>query len=240
MTHASESHQTDALGLYALGALDEQETAEVREHLGQCADCRAELEEVKLMADTLGEIPPEALLDGSPDGGDLLLQRTLRAMRTERDSAKRGRRVIGAAAAAVAVVVAIGGGVLIGERSGISEAAGGTQPTTAPPTSQPTTVPGTKTISGTSADTRLTATIVPATGWIRINASVIGIPAGQQCQLIVVSRSGQHVVAGGWLVSPKVAANGVNLDGSALIAPDQVASVQVQNLAGHTFVTANI
>jgi hypothetical protein len=29
------------------------------------------------------------------------------------------------------------------------------------------------------------------------------------------------------------------LDGSALIAPDQVAAVRVQNLAGHTFVTAN-
>ena len=35
-----ESHQTEVLGVYALGALDEQETAEVREHLARCAECR--------------------------------------------------------------------------------------------------------------------------------------------------------------------------------------------------------
>jgi anti-sigma factor RsiW len=238
MTNAPEPHQTEALGAYALGALDERETAEVREHLARCAECRTELEAVNVMAETLGEIPPEAFLDGPPDGGDLLLQRTLRAVRAERSSSKRGRGVIGAAAAAVAVVVAIGGGVLIGEHGSASVASGGPPPTTAPPTSQPTFVPGTTTISGTSAGARLTATIIPAPGWIRVNASVTGIPAGEQCQLIVVSRSGQHVVAGGWLVSTKVAAKGVNLDGSALIAPDQIASIQVQNLTGHTFVTA--
>jgi anti-sigma factor RsiW len=237
MTNAPEPHQTEALGAYALGALDDRETAEVREHLAQCAECRAELEAVNMMAETLGEIPPEAFLDGPPDGGDLLLQRTLRAVRAERSSSKRGRGVIGAAAAAIAVVVAIGGGVLIGEQ-GSTSVASGPPSTTIPPTSQPTFVPGTTTISGTAAGARLTATIIPAPGWIRVNASVTGIPAGEQCQLIVVSRSGQHVVAGGWLVSPKVAANGVNLDGSALIASDQIASIQVQNLAGHTFVTA--
>ena len=237
MTNSPEPHQTEALGAYALGALDEQETTEVREHLAGCAKCRTELEAVNVMAETLGEIPPEAFLDGPPDGGDLLLQRTLRAVRTERSSSKRGRGVIGAAAAAVAVVLAIGGGVLIGEHGG-SQVAAGTQPTPVPPTSQPTSVPGTTTISGTSAGARLTATIIPATGWIRVNASVTGIPAGQHCQLIVVSRTGQQMVAGGWLVSPKLAANGVNLDGSALIPLDQIASIQVQNLAGHTFVTA--
>ncbi len=238
MTNSPEPHQTEALGAYALGALNERETTEVREHLAGCAQCRTELEAVNVMAETLGEIPPEAFLDGPPDGGDLLLQRTLRAVRTERSSGKRGRGVIGAAAAAVAVVLAVGGGVLIGEHGSAGQVAGGTQPTAVPPTSQPTLVPGTTTISGTSAGARLIATIIPATGWIRVNASVTGIPAGEHCQLIVVSRSGQHMVAGGWLVSPKLAANGVNLDGSALIAADQIASIQVQNLAGQTFVTA--
>jgi anti-sigma factor RsiW len=232
-------HQTEALGAYALGALDEQETAEVREHLARCADCRTELEAVNAMRETLGEIPPEAFLDGPPDGGDLLLQRTLRAVRAERSSTTRGLRVVGTAAAAVAVVLAIGGGVLLGEHGDVSQNASTPRPTEAPPTAGTTFVPGTKTISGVSSSVRLTATVTPASGWVRVNASVTGIPAGERCQLIVVSRSGERQVAGSWLVSPKLAANGVNLDGSALIAPDQVASIQVQNVAGHTFVIAN-
>jgi len=47
-------------------------------------------------------------------------------------------------------------------------------------------------------------------------------------------------VAGSWLVSPTGAATGTNLDGSALVAPDEVASIEVQNLNGHTFVAANL
>jgi anti-sigma factor RsiW len=228
-----EPHQTEALGAYTLGALDEQETADVRDHLAHCAQCRAELEAVNVMAETLGEIPPEAFLDGPPDGGDLLLQRTLRTVRAERSSTTRGLRVVGSAAAAVAVVLAVGGGVLLGEHGGAG------QNVSAPPTATSTLVPGTKVISGESSGVRLTATITPASGWVRVNASVTGIPAGERCQLIVVSRSGEQQVAGGWLVSPKLAANGVNLDGSALIAPDQVASVQVRTVTGHTFVIAS-
>jgi anti-sigma factor RsiW len=237
--NALDPHQTEALGAYALGALDEQETADVREHLGQCAQCSSELEAVNAMRETIGEIPPEAFLDGPPDGGDLLLQRTLRGAREERRSAGRGRRAIGTAAAAVAVVLAIGGGVLLGENDSAGQNTAAPQPAPTAPTGGPTFVPGTKTISGISDGVRLTATLTPAAGWVRVNASVAGIPAGQRCQLIVVSRSGQQVVAGSWLVSPNLATNGVNLDGSALIDPDQVGSIQVQTVTGHTFVTAD-
>ena len=42
------------------------------------------------------------------------------------------------------------------------------------------------------------------------------------------------------LTSTTGAATGTNLDGSALVAPDEVASIEVQNLNGHTFVAANL
>jgi anti-sigma factor RsiW len=237
--NAGDLHQTEALGAYVLGALDDQETAEVREHLAQCAECRTELDMVSAIRETLNEVPPEAFLDGPPDGGDLLLQRTLREMRRERNTSKRGRWVVGSAAAAVAVALALGGGVLLGQNGNANQNTASPGPTVAPPATGATAVPGTTVVSGTSADARLTATITPAAGWVRVNASVMGIPAGQRCELIVVSRSGDRQVAGSWLVSTKLAANGVNLDGSALVAPDQIAAIEVQNVEGHTFVVAN-
>jgi len=48
------------------------------------------------------------------------------------------------------------------------------------PTTASSTVPGTKFLSGTSGDTRLTASIVPAAGWVRVEAAVTGPTAGNQ------------------------------------------------------------
>ncbi len=73
---------------------------------------------------------------------------------------------------------------------------------------------------------------MPAAGWVRVNASVTGIPQGQKCVLVVKSKSGDTEIAGSWLVGPKAAKNGTNLDGSALVAPDQVASVAVMSTSG--------
>ena len=115
-------HDQSQLGAYVLGALGPDEAGVVEQHLAGCADCRqvvAELEETKSL---LGEVPPEAFLDGPPDDGDLVLQRTLRAARsgdpmpTAAQPSTR-RRWMPAAAAAVIAAVALGGGVLIGQRT---------------------------------------------------------------------------------------------------------------------------
>lgn len=230
MTHPDE-HQTESLGAYALGALDEQEARRVDMHLARCVPCRTQLGELTAMRDALGDVPPEAFLDGPPEGGDLLLQRTLRQVRAEQKSGRLARRVIAVAAAAVVVAVALGGGVVLGR-------GGGTSPVAAPPAT--TVVPGTKVVSATQNGARITATITPAVGWVRVHASVSGIAQGQRCEIVVVSKSGARQVAGSWLVSAKAVTQGTTLDGSALIAPDQVASIEVQNFDGHTFVTANV
>ncbi|QNE17595.1 hypothetical protein F1D05_06340 [Kribbella qitaiheensis] len=76
-------HDHSQLGAYALGALEPDGVREVDEHLAGCAECRAELVELEEMKEFLGEVPPEAFLDGPPTDGDLLLQRTLRQVRSE-------------------------------------------------------------------------------------------------------------------------------------------------------------
>src|SRR5262245_2879563 len=51
-----------ALGAYALGALDRAEAAGVAEHLAGCADCRAELEAYREIVDAL----PAAVYAAAP------------------------------------------------------------------------------------------------------------------------------------------------------------------------------
>jgi predicted anti-sigma-YlaC factor YlaD len=232
-----EDHTNEALGAYVLGALDEAETLQVEAHLATCPECRAYVDELRELSNALGEVPPEAFLDGPPEDGDLVLQRTLRQVRAEKESGVQARRLLVSAAAVVAVAIALGGGVLLGKGNGQpTPVALPPQSTGATPTA--TTAVGTKQMYGNSGNASLIVTVTPAAGWVRVNASVTGIPAGQKCQLVVVSKTGETEVAGSWLVSQKGSVTGTNLDGAALIPPDQVASVQVRNFSGHMFVAA--
>ncbi|WP_158880404.1 anti-sigma factor family protein [Amycolatopsis anabasis] len=229
-------HGTPLVGAYALGLLDDIETRETERHLAGCATCRAELaalEEVRGMA---GRIPAEALLHGPPDDGDLLLRRTLRQVRSESAVRHGRRRLLAGVAAAVVAAAALGTGVLIGQSpAGPPSAAPPPAPVAEPPAA------GTRVLSGTEPRTgaRLSVAVVPAAGWVRVNASVTGIPAGERCRLVVVSKDGAREPAAGWLVSPKGAAEGINLDGAALVAPADVAAVEVENVAGTRFVSVS-
>ncbi|MBB5159185.1 anti-sigma factor [Saccharopolyspora phatthalungensis] len=234
----SREHTVD-VGAYALGALDEPERTAIEHHLASCEHCRTELEELEQMRTVLGEAPPELFLDGPPDDADLLLQRTLRQARTERARESRPRRAVVGAAAMIAAVVAVGGGVLIG-RAGDSEP----PQVVAQPPSPSVLMPAEGTKVATSTDpsngARLTVTVTPAAGWVRLNAAASGIPAGERCRLVVVGKDGSREIAGSWLVSEKAAAEGSALDGAALIAPGNVAAVEVENFAGKRFVSTPV
>jgi anti-sigma factor RsiW len=232
-------HDRELLGAYALGVLDPDEIRAVDEHISSCAECQQDLADLQAMKDSLGEVPPEAFLDGPPEGGDLLLQRTLREVRKDKTRHRRQRLALVAAGVAALVTVAAGAGVLAGRG----------QPSkhdeVLPPGPSPTaaaTVPGVRTASATDPGTgaRITATVTPAAGWVRVHADVGGIAAGKRCQLVVVSRSGAPVVAGSWLVSPKGEKDGTSLDGSALIAATDVAAVEVVTFDNEKLVSAPI
>jgi anti-sigma factor RsiW len=224
MTGPDPRHDPVELGALALGLLPPEQAAAARRHVDACAMCRREYEELREMTGVLGELPPEAFLDGPPDG-DLVLQRTLRQIRTE--TAARGRRrLLGVVAAAAVVVAAVaGGGVAIGRAS---------VPLVPPPGS----AVGALVLTGTGADgVTMRTTLGPTGGWVRLTASVTGIPAGKRCRILVVARNGSQEIAGSWVVS---GTPGGSVDGSAAVALPDVAAVVVQDETGHEFVRATV
>lgn len=234
-----QEHDSELLGAYVLGTLDEQEVRAIDEHVESCPRCGDQLDGLREMRTALGEVPPEAFLDGPPEGGDLMLQRTLRQARSERSGVERRRRVVLSAVAAVAAAAVLGGGVLIGQALGgrTTQVAEPAPPSSSAPATPPA---GTEVGSGTSADTgsRMTVRVTPAADWVRVNASVNGIPAGERCRLIVVAKDGSREVAGSWIVADEE--KGANLDGSAAVRVGDVAKVVVENDHGKEYVAVEL
>jgi anti-sigma factor RsiW len=229
-------HTEPLLGGYVLGVLEPGERRAVEEHLASCPDCQLELADLAAMRAALGEVPPEAFLDGPPEGGDLLLRRTLRAVRGQRSSTDRRRYALVAAGVVALTAVALGAGVLIGNRAAPKVTAVGPTVSSAAPSALPS---GTRSISTKNPATgaAMTVAITPAAGWVRLHAKVEGVAAGQRCQLVVVGRDGTRTLAGSWLVSAKGERDGTILDGTALIAPNDIASVEVQTVNGKQLVS---
>ena len=226
-TGRPQEHDPGELGALALGLLDPARARAVEQHLATCAACRRDLEDLTAVTDLLGEVPPEALLEGPPDG-DLVLQRTLRQIRTE--TATQRRRRIGArlAAAAAAVAVLAGGGLALGRLTAPEPVV------VAAPTGP---VPGSVTLRGEGVPgVTMTAVVAPAAGWVRVSANVKGIPAGKRCQVLVLTRDGRRELAASWLNSARGEREGTQVDGAAIVAPDQVAGVAVQDESGEEFV----
>jgi Putative zinc-finger len=233
-------HDRTPLAAYALGALDSEEARSVETHTAGCDECRAELAELAALEAALGEVPPEAFLDGPPEGGDLMLQRTLRQVRAERADVvaqtRRPRRLLAAAAVVALVGAALAGGAVLGRGTAPAPQAGAT------PSASASTVAGTRTVSAANPATgaSLSGTVIPAPGWVRVHVKVSGVPAGTPCVIQVVPRSGAPIVAGSWLVSAKGARDGTTLDASALIAPADVASVDIVTTDGRKLVSAKV
>ena len=77
-----KTNHVDLAG-YLTKSLDAEQVHLAEEHLAGCAECRAEVESLREWTMALEAVPEAMLLDGPPEGGDLLLQRTLRQIRDE-------------------------------------------------------------------------------------------------------------------------------------------------------------
>ncbi|MFD9358411.1 zf-HC2 domain-containing protein [Streptomyces sp. NPDC060031] len=239
-----QRHEEELLGPYVLGVLDDADVHRVEEHVAGCVQCREEVTALREMEAALGEVPAEAFLDGPPpQGGDLLLQRTLRQMRGELAGARRRRRGV-AGLAAVASMAAV---FWAGAQWGGSDGGPVALPPQPSPTvsAQPTAPPaGTRVASATDPGTgaRMTVQVTPAAKWVRVHAAVAGVPAGQRCRLVVVSRDGTRTTAGGWVVGSQGngESKGAALDGTAAVDPGDVQAILVENEAGLQFVSVPV
>jgi len=237
-------HDQAQLGAYVLGVLEAGELAEFEAHLASCPACLQEVNELSELRDELGEVPPEAFLEGPPDGGDLLLQRTLREIRAQEGvqaEPQRRPRLFAVAGAAAVIVVTLGAGILLGRQTAPDVPAQALPPTSAT-TAASTPVPGTRNIENTDTKTgaRLVATVTPASGWVKVHLAVQGVRQGEKCKLFVVAKNGDRFESGSWIVSEKGEREGTGIDGSALVAPDDVASVEVVTLDGRKLVSASV
>lgn len=223
-------HDHTQLGAYVLGALEPDEVRAVDEHLAGCAEARKELAELEEMKEFLGEVPPEAFLDGPPADGDLLLQRTLREVRAAAPAAppKRRRPWLLVAAAVVVVAGALGGGIVIGRQS-VDEVAS-------------TTPAGSKEVTATDATTKVTmaTTVEPRAGWSWISVELTNLKAGAECEMLVTDKAGKTYIAGSWVVSEKAAREGSRFGGGVLVPVDQVKSVQIKTVQGEHVVTTPV
>jgi hypothetical protein len=227
-------HDPALLATYALGVLDPGEQAAVQAHLAGCPDCQLEVREYTNLRLALDEVPPEAFMDGPPPtGGDLMLQKTLRRIRAEAPPQRRRAWAPMAitVAAAVALVAAVSGGVVIGRQT--APVAGG--PTTSVPADA-------REARATDPKTgaEMSVMLVPKKGWVSLHADVSGIKAGLNCELRVVPRSGEPVLAGSWRVSEEGEAEGTPLDGAALVDPSAVKSIEVVTTDGKKMVNVPI
>jgi hypothetical protein len=238
-TPNSTSDHADIAG-YMLETLTTEEREQADAHIAECAECRTEVESLQEWAAALRDVPEAMLLDGPPDDADLLLQRTLRQVRDESSGRRHRRTALVTGAAAAVLAAAVAGGVAVGRSTAPEPPLA--QPSAAAPSAAASTPPGTRIAAATDPSTgaRISVTVVPAAGWVRVNATVGGIKAGERCRLEVVGRDGTAVVAGSWLVSAAGEVNGTTLNGSALIDPAQVASVRVVNTAGRQFASVQV
>ena len=229
-------HDVGGLGAYALGALIDDDRRALENHLAGCEECRHELAQLERTAAALHHLPPEMFIDGPPDDADLVLQRTLLTARKEISRRNASQRTWRATAVAAAVVAAAVGGIALGRIQARDATVVSPPPAVTATAAQPS---GVRTGSYTDPTTEaaMTVTLTPAAGWVRINATVTGIPAGQRCRIWVVARDGTRQQAGSWLVSEKGAREGTTLDGSAIVEPGDVVAVEVDNFSGDDFVS---
>jgi anti-sigma factor RsiW len=241
----NEQHVLEELGAYSLGILDDDERDAVELHLAGCTTCRAELADIDDVADMLamvddddwpGETP-------APSQDDLVLQRTLRAVRKDHARKSRGRTLL--VAAAVAGLVALSGlvGAVLG--GGDDDGSSQAQPTVTvtPPATTPATVPGTLDLAGSDATTgvNLEARVIPAAAWVKLDVHVTGVAEGERCQLVAVSASGERQVAGSWVIGEKAAGpEGLSVAGSAAMSIDDLARVEIVTFDGEHLVGVDV
>jgi anti-sigma factor RsiW len=180
-----ESHRTvrESLGAFALGHLDTDEAAGVQAHLDGCADCRAELAELRSVVGPLSRVDPDSLDTATPTPPPDLGDRIVAAARRERPprpDRRPGGRVAGlVAAGALLVAVAGGAGYLVGSDDGVPREA--------------------VTIEAAAPGIDAAAQAIPHTWGVEITLEADGFRPGAVYEVVVVDDAGRRAGAGAFV-----------------------------------------
>jgi anti-sigma factor RsiW len=193
------------LGAYVLGALDPAGRRAADEHLARCADCRAELAEFAGLTAQLDRIGPEDIRLEPVTPSPGLYDRVEAAARLQR------RRPVLLAASAAAVLIVAGGATWAAVR-GADEVRSATA--------------GSMSMS-VAADGRNDGTALDVT--------VSGLPAGENCRLVVVDEQGGRHAAGEWTAYGGDASYAVWTD----VDPGAVADVVLLGTSGDELISVD-
>lgn len=173
------------VGAYVLDALEPDERMRVRAHLTTCPECRATLREIEGLPPLMAQVPaPDARPRVAAEApGELAFRRfqhraaaTRPRARSQGPSGGRPRRW--ALAAAAAAVVGVAGGI-----GGVVATLGPAAPTA---------------VSATSGAIHARAELTASSGGTTIDLALGGVPSGQRCELVAVSRDGRWETASEW------------------------------------------
>lgn len=168
------------LGAYALGLLNDQDTADFEAHLATCPACAAELVTLTPVAGLLRGLDPVEEPEGAavPEAPVDLLRR--RAQVSRRRS--RWQAAVGAAAC----VAALGGGLA----AGVATASG----------PAPAVAGQLHTAKDASTGASGTVGLVAKAWGTQVTLDLAGVRGPAECQLIAVAKDGQQKVVTGWFV----------------------------------------
>jgi Putative zinc-finger len=202
-------HYTIDLGCYVLGSLDPAGRANLEEHLDKCDVCRAELVSLAGLPGLLSRVSLQEAAAGLPTARPQLLEGLLARAAEQRRT--RRHRLMAAAAALILVAGGIVGGFELAHPAGT-----GTTTTAAD--------------GPVHVSVRLVGT---ATG-TRITLSLSGVPSGEECRLVAISKDGSSHDAGSWYASYRGAAA---VNETAALAPADLAALRVETRTGRPLVT---
>ena len=256
-TAARDPWLREAVGAYLLGALEPEENDRVAAHLVTCESCRAEYGELTELLPLLASVTETEAVNGPVRPEPAVLGRVLETasqqaagrggraahhLREHPDALEHpeharqqhhGRRYrpartslrtrITLGAAGLVAAVGAGTGLLL---------SGGAQVAAAPGWSASATV------ASTGYDEPITASVdgTPASGGSKIQLKMDHVPAGYTCTMVAISTSGTPVVAGDWKASSEET---FTIPGSVSLAPDRIATIQVDLPNGSTLLSLN-
>jgi Putative zinc-finger len=220
----------EAVGAFALGALEPQEADEVSAHLSACVECRAQYGEFLELVPLLAAVSEQEAVTGPVRPEPAVLGRVLAAAgparatrRRLRPTGTRSRMALAACAALVAV-----GGVA----GGIAAAGSGRQPVAG---SWTASAAGKLPYTGRSPwPVAATVKVTAADSGSYIELTMNNIPKGYSCSLVVVTTDGRQEKGDSWSAP---SSGDFTIPDTVPTPPHQIAAVRVVLSDGETLMT---